>query len=166
MEYDFKELIAGIKNGSYKLLGAGSCRKVYNLNDGYVMKLAKDIRGIYQNKTENKIYLSRKSNFFAEVIAVSEDNRCLIMQKADKIRNIDTVCKFYNVKSVKSLIMLDQLINDINDNNLSKNDLIRHSSWGFINDVPLIIDYGLTHNIYKKYYGINLFFKRYNQLRY
>jgi len=166
MGYNFKELIVGIKSGKYKLLGVGSSRKVYDLNDGYVIKVAKDVRGIYQNQAENKIYLLRKSNFFAQVVAVSEDSRCLIMPKANKIKSIDTVCKYYNVRSFKSLTMLDHFNDDINDNNLSRNDLIRPSSWGFIDDVPIIIDYGLTHSIFKKYYGPNLIFKRYRALQY
>ncbi|MHB8064238.1 MAG: hypothetical protein ACYDG2_16675 [Ruminiclostridium sp.] len=166
MEYNFKDIISDIKNGNYKLLGVGSCRRVYDLNDGFVIKIAKDIRGIYQNQIENKIYLSRKSNFFAQVIAASEDNRCIIMPKAEKIKNIYTVCKYYNVKSIKSLIMLDHLNDDITSNKLSKADLGRPSSWGFIGDVPVIIDYGLTHRIFKKYYGINSLLKRYQTLRY
>jgi len=166
MDYNFKEIIEGIKSGKYKLIGLGSSRKVYDLNDGYVIKVAKDIRGIYQNQTENKIYLSLKSNFFAKVVAVSEDSRCLIMPKANNIKSIDSVCKYYNVRSFKSLTMLDHFNDDINDNNLSKNDLIRPSSWGFIGDVPLLIDYGLTHSIFKKYYGVNLIFKKYRTLRY
>jgi hypothetical protein len=166
MEYNFKDIIAGIRNKEYKLLGVGSCRKVYDLNDGYVIKIAKDIRGIYQNQIENKVYLSRKSNFFAQVVTISEDDKWLIMRKAEKIKNIETVYKYYNVKSIQSLIMLDHLDDDITSNKLSKADLTRPSSWGFIGDVPVIIDYGLTHSICKKYYGLNLLLKRYQTLHY
>ena len=166
MEYNFKKIIAGIKSGKYRLIGSGSSRMVYDLNDGFVIKVAKDIRGIYQNQTENTTYLSQNSNFFAPVVAVSEDNRFLIMPKARKIKYIDTVYKYYNVRSFKSLTMLDSFIDDINDNNLSKSDLIRPINWGIINDVPLLIDYGLTHNIYKKYYGANILFKNFKKLHY
>jgi len=166
MEYNFEELIAGLKTHKYKLIGIGSSRKVYDLNDGYVIKVAKDIRGIYQNQIENKIYLSRKSNFFAEVVAVSEDNKCLIMPKAKRIKNIHTVYKYYKVNSMNSLFMLDHLRDDIASKKLSKVDIGRPSSWGFINDVPVIIDYGLTHNIYMKYYGLKSILKRYKPLRY
>jgi len=166
MDYNLKEIISGIKNRKYKLLGVGSSRRVYDLNDGNVVKVARDIRGIYQNQTENKIYLSRKSNFFAEVVVITEDNRCLIMPKAKKIKNIGTVYKYYNVKNFRKLAILDHLNDDINDNNLSKADLFNPSSWGIIDDVPVLIDYGLTHALYKKYYGLNLFLKRYQKLRY
>ncbi len=166
MDYNLKKIITGIKGGKYKLLGIGSSRIVYDLNDGNVIKVAKDIRGVYQNTAENQIYSSSKSNFFAEVIAISEDNRCLLMPKAEKIKNIHTVYKYYDVNNIKSLTKLDNLSEDIINNNLSKGDLIRASNWGLINNVPLIIDYGLTNSIYRKYYGLNVLFKRYKRLHY
>ena len=167
MDYDYDKIILNIKNGKHSRLGIGSSRMVYDLNDGFVIKIAKDIRGIFQNEAEHKTYLSHKSNLFAEVIALSEDNRFLIMPKAKKIRNISTVLKYYRVKSIKSLFNQDKLIiSDIHDNDLSRNDLFRVSSWGIINNVPLIIDYGLTHSIFKKFYGYNKLFKKYKSIHY
>ncbi len=167
MDYNYNKIIADIKSGKYSLMGTGSSRIVYDLNDGFVVKIAKDIRGIFQNEAEHKTYLSHKSNLFAEVMAVSEDNRLLIMPKAKKIKNIRPVLKYYNARSIKSLFNHDKLIiSDIQDNGLSTNDLYRVSSWGFINNVPLIIDYGLTHSIYKKFYGHNRLFKKYKSIHY
>ena len=166
MEFNFKKIIAGIRSGKYRLIGSGSSRRVYDLNNGYVIKVAKDIRGVFQNQTENTTYLAQNSNFFAPVVAISEDYKLLIMPKARKIKYIDTVCKYYNVKSIRSLIMLDTLNDDITRNSLGKSDLTRVSSWGLINDVPLLIDYGLTHSIFKKYYGVNLLFKNFKKLHY
>lgn len=160
MEYNLQKIISDIKNGGYKLIGSGSSRKVYDLNDGTIIKVAKDIRGIYQNKAENEIYLSRKSNFFAQVLAISEDNTCLIMSKAKKIKNIQTVYRYYKVRNFKELSNQDHLNDDINNNKLSKGDLTRASSWGFVGDVPVLIDYGLTHGIYQQYYRHNLIFKK------
>lgn len=167
MEYNLKETIRIIKNGGYKLIGSGSSRKVYDLNDGNIIKVAKDIRGIYQNQAENQIYLSRKSNFFAEILAVSEDNTCLIMSKAKKIKNIQTVYKYYKVRNFKELATLDHLNDDIKNNKIGKGDLTRATSWGFVGNVPVLIDYGLTHGIFQKYYRHNLIFKKkFKQLHY
>ena len=160
MEYDFNKLIKSIRNGEYKLIGSGSCRKVYDLNNGYVIKVAKDIRGIYQNQAESRIYLSRKSDFFADVITISEDNKCLIMSKARIIKNIQTVYKYYKVKNINALVKLENFKIDISNFKLSKGDLRRPSSWGFKGDVPVLIDYGLTNSIFKKYYRHNLIFKK------
>ena len=161
MKYDFSSVITEIKNGQYKLIGSGSSRRVYDLNNGYVVKVAKDIRGIFQNQAENKIYLSRKSDVFAEIVAVSEDNKYLIMSKAQKIKNMATVYKYYNVKNINRLMLLDNLYDDIKNNKLGKGDLKRASSWGFIGDIPVIIDYGLTLSIFNKYYKFGLFRKKF-----
>lgn len=166
MDYSIPELIAEIKNGKYKLLGSGSCRNVYDLGNGYVLKTAKDIRGIYQNENEYRIYQSQKSGLFAKVVEVSQDNKCLIMQKAKRIKQINTVYHYYKVRNMNSLLGINNLKEDIMKNNLSKGDLIRASSWGIIDGVPVLIDYGLTRNIYKKYYGINQFFKNYRRIIY
>ncbi len=167
MDYDYKNIILNIKSGKHHRLGIGSSRIVYDLNDGLVVKIAKNIRGISQNEAEYKTYSVHKSSLFAEIIAVSEDYHFLIMPRAKKIKNISTVLKYYNVNSIKSLFNKDKLIiSDIHDNDLSKNDLYRASSWGFINNVPLIIDYGLTHSIYKKFYGHNKLFKKYKSIHY
>jgi hypothetical protein len=167
MDYDYKEIILNIKNGKLTRLGIGSSRIVYDLNDGFVVKIAKDIRGIYQNEAEHKTYLSHKSVLFAEVIHISEDNRFLIMPKAKRIKKINTVLRYYRVKSIKSLFNQDKLIiSDIQDNDLSRNDLYRVSSWGLINNVPMIIDYGLTRSIFKKFYGHNRLFRKYKVINY
>lgn len=167
MDYDYKNIILDIKSGKHCKLGIGSSRIVYDLNDGFVVKIAKNIRGNSQNEAEYKTYLIHKSSLFAEIIAVSEDYRFLIMPKAKKIKKISSVLKYYNVNSIKALFKKDKLIiSDIHDNDLSRNDLYRISSWGFINNVPLIIDYGLTHSIFKKYYGYNKLFKKYKSIHY
>ena len=166
VEYNFNEIILGLKNRKYELIGSGSSRKVYDLMDGCVIKVAKDIRGIYQNQVEYTVYQSRKSNFFAKVVAISEDNKCLIMSKAVKIKNIYTVYKYYNVRNIKSLTVLDHFNEDIKKNKLSIADLTRPSSWGFVGDKPVLIDYGLNSGIFKKFYGLNTLLKRYRVLKY
>jgi len=152
MIYDFDELVVNVKKGEYILIGSGSSRRVYDLDNGHVLKIAKDIRGISQNEAENEIYKLRKSNIFAEIIAVSEDKKLLIMSKARKIERIFTVYKYYNVRNYRKLVQLKDLRDDIQSNKISRGDLKRPSSWGFINDVPVIIDYGLTQSVLRKYY--------------
>lgn len=166
MTYDFITLAGEIKKNKYKQLGIGSSRYVYDLENGYVLKIAKDIRGIYQNEIEFKIYQSQKSGFFAEVIEVSEDNKCLIMSKAKLIKHISTVYNYYKVRNINGLLKINNFSDDIHINNLSKGDILRVSSWGIIDERPVLIDYGLTSSIYKKYYGINSLFKNYKRIKY
>lgn len=156
MNYNFDELHSEVKNGTFQLIGTGSSRRVYDLGNEHVLKVAKDIRGIHQNTAEHKIYQLQKSNMFAEILAVSEDYRFLVMPKATKINNMSIVYNFYKVKDFKRLFKLHSLDEDIKLNKLGKGDLRRATSWGIINEVPLIIDYGLTHSIYYKYYKYKL----------
>ncbi|PYG86877.1 hypothetical protein LY28_02700 [Ruminiclostridium sufflavum DSM 19573] len=167
MKYDFDIIITEIKGGKYNIIGTGSSRTVYDLNDGFAVKIARDIRGTLQNESERKAYQSHRSELLAEVVAVSEDNRCLVMPKAKRIKNLSVIYNYYNKRSIKSLFMHDKLIiGDIKNNGLSSKDLSRASNWGLIDNVPLIIDYGLTHSIYKRYYGPNKLFKRFKPIQY
>ncbi len=156
MNYNFDEIISKIRSGEYKPIGFGSCRRVYDLNDGYVVKVARDIRGIDQNRTENSIYQSRKSGFFAEVAAISDNNRLLVMAKAQKIRNMSAVFQYYKVRNLSSLVRINNFTEDIKNHRLSRGDLVRASSWGIVDNIPVMIDYGLTQNIYIKYYRFNI----------
>ncbi|OLO28585.1 hypothetical protein BTR23_17790 [Alkalihalophilus pseudofirmus] len=48
----------------YKMIGFGYHRIVYDLENGFVLKVAISIAGIYNNKTENQIYhFSQEDSF-------------------------------------------------------------------------------------------------------
>ena len=61
---DFNEISLNIKRRYYKFIGIGSGRIVYDLENGYVVKIAKNNRGIAQNKTEYEISLSDNTNLY------------------------------------------------------------------------------------------------------
>ncbi len=167
MAYDVQDILSKIRNGEYKLIGFGSCRRVFNLNNGYVVKVATDERGIEQNKAENSIFHNSKSPFFAEINHISDDCRFLVMAKAKQIKKIRTVYNFYKVRNLDHLLKVNNLYEDLKNNELSTGDLNRASSWGFVNGVPVIIDYGLTRSLFKKYYGRNMLLRRrYPPLKY
>ncbi len=160
MDYNYEILISGIKSGEYRLMGFGSCRRVYNLNNGYVVKVARDIRGIEQNKNEYQIHSNCLSGFFAEIAYISEDFKLLVMARAKRIKKMRTVYSFYKVKGMDSLLKVNNLVQDLKNNDLGTGDLRRASSWGLIDGEPVIIDYGLTHSLFKKYYKGNLLLRR------
>jgi hypothetical protein len=166
MEYDFDTLVSNLRSNKYTLIGSGSCRIVYDLDNGYVVKVARDVRGLKQNQAEFDNYQSRKSDFFAEVASISDNSRYLIMVKAEKESNIRTVLKYYNVKSFNELMRYPMFVEDINTKKIGSSDLKRVSNWGIINNIPVLIDYGLNKSIYDKYYRNQRFlrrrFKRFN----
>lgn len=136
----------------YRYIGSGSSRKVFDLGNGYVSKIAKNRAGIAQNRMEYKISSTSSSNLFAEVIELSEDSSTLIMQKADRIYNFSYVCYYFKVRNINEVLQLKSFQNIEYRYNLLLTDLRRTSNWGIINKRPVIIDYGFTKEISRKYY--------------
>jgi len=148
----FNEIMSNITLGYYRYIGSGSGRQVFDLRNGYVIKVAKNIAGIAQNKVEYKISSNDQSPLFAKVIQASNDFALLIMQKADEIYNISYVWKYFNVTSKRELFNSKELQNIKSSYNLLLNDFGRESSWGIINGRPVIIDYGFTREVRERYY--------------
>jgi len=137
-------------------IGSGSSRNVFDLGNGYVMKVAKNIAGIAQNKNEYIISSMDSSELFADVISVSNGFGILVMRKAYKIRNFRDILDYYEVRSEEELFSLSKFQNIQHQYNLLISDLSRVSSWGIIDGRPTIIDYGFTREVREKYYS---FFK-------
>jgi hypothetical protein len=148
----FNQIMLNIRRGYYRYIGSGSGRKVFDLRNGYVIKVAKNKAGIAQNKSEYRISSNDHSNLFAKVIKVSNNFNLLIMQKADKIYNISYVWEYFNVTSEMELFNLRELQNIKWRYNLLLDDFARESSWGMINRRPVIIDYGFTREVQESYY--------------
>ena len=91
----FNQIMFDIRRGYYKYIGSGSSRDVFDLENGYVIKVAKNKAGIAQNKAEYKISDNDNSDLFAKVVQVSNDFSLLIMEKADEIYNISYVLKVF-----------------------------------------------------------------------
>ena len=152
MVIEFNQIWLNITQGYYRYIGSGSGRKVYDFENGYVIKVAKNRAGIAQNKSEYKISSNDHSDLFAKVIKVSDGFNFLIMQKADKIYNISYVWEYFNVTSKGELVNLKELQNIKRIYNLLLDDISRESSWGIINGRPVIVDYGFTREVAEGYY--------------
>ena len=150
---DFKIIYLNIRKGNYRCIGSGSGRRVFDLRNGYVVKVAKNMKGIAQNEVEHHISLSEQSNILAKTIQVTEDFRMLIMEKADPIKNFSEIRKYFNIKSNRELLQLEEFKSVFNNYNLLLGDLYRIANWGMINNRPVIIDYGFTQRVKKKYYS-------------
>ena len=151
-KFDFNILESNLRNRVYKYIGEGSGRRVYDLDNGYVVKVAKNPRGIAQNKVEYDIASKSNTHIFSRVLTVSEDFKYIIMERAERIRNIYYVMNYYKVKNTRELYHLKEL-QDISENyNLVLKDLGRASNWGQINNRPVIVDYGFTREVRRKYY--------------
>lgn len=146
----FKKISYNITNGLYNLIGKGSARSVYDLENGSVVKIARNIKGTAQNMVEYNIDLNDDTGLFADVKAVSEDFRYLVMDKAIIITDISYVWNYYNVRNNRELF---QKIGYISSKyNLMLHDLGRAVNWGQIDGRPVIIDYGFTRQVSRRYY--------------
>lgn len=154
INHGFKQLKLDLNSGSYERIGSGSGRWVFKINNEYVVKLAKNKKGVAQNRTENDIWTDSKSELLAEIIKVSDDFEMLYMVKAEKIKNMKDVREYFLVHSNRELLQLQELRDIMSKYQLLPADLIRPTNWGFINNKPVIVDYGFTKEVKRKYYGI------------
>lgn len=150
----FKQILSDINRRTFKIIGIGSGRAVFDLCNGTVAKVAQNRRGLAQNEEEYKISTRDNSDLFAKVLGVSEKYDVLIMEKAERIRSITLVWKYFNTRSRSELYRLKKLQDIAWKYNLDLVDFMRASSWGKVSGKPVIIDYGLTKEVQRKYYRI------------
>jgi len=148
----FNQIMFNMRRGYYRYIGSGSSRDVFDLGNGYVVKMARNWAGIAQNEAEYNISNYDDSDLFAKVIKVSNDFNFLIMEKADTIYNISEVLNYFNVRDKRELLHLKELKNIKGNYNLLLDDLERKSSWGIIKRRTVIIDYGFTREVRQRYY--------------
>ena len=146
----FETISFYIKNNSYQRIGSGSSRSVYDLNNGKVVKAAKNIKGIAQNIVEYNISEDDSTGLFADVREVSDDFRYLIMDKANRIDSMAPVWDYYHVRNNRELFRKIGYI--ASKYNLMLWDLGRAVNWGQIDGRPVVIDYGFTKQVSRRYY--------------
>ncbi len=151
---DLSEILTHLFNGEYPALGSGSGRRVYDLKNETVLKTAKNKKGYAQNQIESIISEMDDSDLFAKVLFISPDNQFLIMEKAEPIMDFSYVRDFFHVKTNKELFQLDNFNYIPHKYNLLITDLCRPVNWGMLRGRPVIIDYGFTGRIRRKYYSI------------
>lgn len=148
------DILDRLSNGAYPLLGTGSGRKVYDLRNGSVLKAAKNAKGYAQNQVEYIISEMDDSTLFAKVLFISQDNHYLFMEKAGTIADFSYVRDYFHVRTNKELFQLNDFKCIPRKYNLLVTDLCRPVNWGILHSRPVIIDYGFTGRIRRKYYSI------------
>ena len=152
--YDFTCIKNGAKTKAFPLIGKGTARKVYDLNNGYVAKIAIGQKGISQNETESDLSGDTYMKLFAEVQSHNEDYSIIIMEKCKRVKSI---------KALKILLDkgdgqdLEENWNDIQNELILNYDLgsdsNRISSWGMDKDGNVkLVDYGCTIDVWRKHY--------------
>ncbi|WP_455715897.1 hypothetical protein [Anaerosporobacter sp.] len=141
---DFEVIKKELRHGTYIYIGSGSSRSVFDLNNGYVVKAAINRGGIYQNKVEYNVYNQEHTALFAPILTMSEDAMFLIMKKGEKLLSLSQVIQYYDVRDMRQLVERPYFVDIRRKYGLARGDLVRRSSWGIVDEVPVLIDYGYT----------------------
>ncbi|MHB1314186.1 MAG: hypothetical protein ACYCX2_01725 [Christensenellales bacterium] len=152
MEVDFEWIQAGIEKRAFAYIGTGSARTVYDLNNGTVVKAAKNKRGVAQNRAEYRISKADESNLLAKTLHISLDHRYLIMEKAGPVDGFHEVLDYFRVQSSRQLFSLDRFRSLRRNHALLLNDFRRPANWGVIGGRYVIVDYGFTDDVRRRYY--------------
>lgn len=152
MFINYNEIMYRIRYGQYAYIGSGSSREVYDLGNGYVVKVAKNEAGTEQNRAEYYISKDDDSGIFAKVINVSNDYSMLIMKKAKKVKNIKVVWHYFDAYDKHEFYKCRPMQKIKKRYKLLLGDFAKASSWGLIDGRPVIIDYGFTEYVQRHYY--------------
>lgn len=155
-------------NKKFILLNKGTGRNVYLIGDVYVLKIAKNNKGIAQNKTEIKISKCDEYDaIIANIVEYDDNGFYVISQKANRIT--DNIFKdltglqfsdfLYYLRFNKNWtgenkIFYDKINTLISRFDLDRFDISHESSWGVFNNKPVIVDYGLDKITARKLYGV------------
>jgi hypothetical protein len=122
------------------------------LQNGYVVKIAKNIKGLAQNEVEHYISHNADSDLLANVIYISYDLKYLIMEKADKVKHMSGILRYFNVNNKRNLSNIREIKKIAKRFDLVYADFFKPNTWGRINGRYVIVDYGFTHSVREKYY--------------
>jgi len=171
-----------------KPLGRGSSREVYRVDDTKVLKLAKNKRGIAQNKAEINWYgETYYEGILAKVFDYDRDNNYWVeMEIAYRVKsndfkrlwgiNFEDLFEYLNLRYLENrgkrrMYHVDPEVKEQMDNNDNvgllvsfmydsdslDGDLSKLNSWGLVHrpegDEIVLIDFGLTNNVYQSYYA-------------
>lgn len=158
-----------------KHLSSGSSRVIYVMpGEKEVMKLAKNDRGVAQNKVESKVkskYVNKttksdpngvwKLSPFLEKVTEKEFEGMIdcsfedfgeALDYALKTISEDSAKKPNNFEEVSKLDIFKELVDVAKKHDLMPGDLTRISSWGQVDKHPTLLDAGLTKEIYDEFY--------------
>lgn len=141
---------------NYDYLGEGAGRKVYAINKRYVIKLSKSKGGDKQCEMEDYIFNNAPQylkKYLCPVVYYKDD--MIIMKRAIALAK-NTEDKNKNIFRLLGISVADPFYKKINKlidiYDLLFGDVKSLSSWGLIDGQLVLIDYGCTYKIYKKYF--------------
>lgn len=155
-------------NKTFTLLNSGTGRSVYLIGNEYVLKVAKNNKGIEQNKKEIEISnVGIYKDIIANVIEYDKNGFYVVSQKADEISDeLFNDVTGLQLQGFLYYLRLDkkwdgdnkEFYNKVNSLikkfDLDRFDIANESSWGILNGKAVIIDYGLDGTTARNLYGV------------
>lgn len=141
---------------TYEYLGEGAGRTVYAINKRYVIKLSKSEGGDKQCEMEKYIFNNAPrylKKYLCPVVWYENDMvimkraTSLVQTKEDSHKNI---FRFLGISVEDPFYKKINKLIDIFD--LLYGDVKSLSSWGLLDGQLVLIDYGCTYKLYKKYF--------------
>lgn len=172
----YKEKIK-LAEKNFKHISSGSSRIVYKTKDNTIIKLAKNDKGIAQNKAESNPEM--KSKYLNKIIKYADNYSWLETYYLDKIiekdfedmtkvnfKDFGAAIKYglkevsgntdkskpKNFDKVEKSDIYKEMLRIGKKFKLMPGDLSRISSWGTKDNKPVLIDAGLTKKIFEKFY--------------
>lgn len=138
----------------FHFLGEGIARKVFELDDKFVIKVAKNEDGYHQNFVERYIYASctpELKRYLCPIIY--SDDRIIIMAKAQPYNKIIGKHDFVDPRKFRSeKNVVEDLKKLIAQYHLFEEDIFAARSWGLINNKFYLIDFGCTSDYGDTFY--------------
>lgn len=140
----------------YKFLGQGASRMAYQFDDNFVIKISKNRTGKYQSRTENYIFNNideKYKKYFCPIVWYREN--MVVMRKALPFTEMlgvkhGNIFEFTNIKPDSEFFQTLKKIARHYD--LLYPDVKTISSWGILDNKPVLIDYGCTNRLYDEYF--------------
>lgn len=147
-------------SNNFSFLGEGIARAVFAVNNFYAVKFAKNMDGIYQCKVENYIYKHADGcirKYLSPILCYRKGmifmRRALPLSQAYGIGENASVFEIMDFcGSSKKNYELYKKFRDFSKHyNLYFSDIESPGSWGYIDGLLYLIDYGCTNNLDKRY---------------
>lgn len=138
----------------YEFLGEGIARKVFALDNKYVIKVAKNEDGYHQNFVERYIYANCEPEIKRYLCPIFYSNdRIIIMAKAIPYNKIIGKHDFVDPRNFRiEQTVVDDLKKLISEYHLFTEDIFTARSWGVINGTFYLIDFGCTSDFGDVFY--------------
>ncbi len=165
-------------NKTFPRIKAGSGRVAYDYDGNNVLKLAKNEKGLQQNRTEGDMSIqSSYGDLVTKVLDSDNHDVWVIAEKATRcspsefkkftgvdIKNLGYYLRKKLEPRQRSMFAIQdepaldenefvqELLCMMADYSMPAGDIQRIASWGKVRDRVVLIDYGLTNFIYETYY--------------